>query len=116
MRADKDRAVFGAMAETFVFAEVLKHISCSGENYALYHYRDKDQDEVDLVIENGRGALIGLEVKAGAAVQAGDFKGLRKLAGACGDDFRQGLVLYDGKMVLSFGGRLFAAPISCLWT
>jgi len=114
-RIAKDRSVFGALLETFVFAEVLKHVSWSGENYVPYHYRDKDQDEVDLVIETDRGALMGLEVKAGATVNADDFKGLRKLAGACGDDFRQGLVLYDGKMVLPFGDRLFAGPISCLW-
>jgi predicted AAA+ superfamily ATPase len=114
-RIAKDRSVFGALLETFVFAEVLKHVSWSGESYALYHYRDKDQDEVDLVIETDRGALIGLEIKAGATVNADDFKGLRKLASACGDDFKQGIVLYDGKMVLPFGGRLFAAPISCLW-
>ncbi len=114
-RIAKDRSVFGVLLETFVFAEVLKHVSWSGESHALHHYRDKDQDEVDLVIETDRGALIGLEVKAGATVNAGDFKGLRKLANACGDDFAQGLVLYDGKMVLPFGDRLLAAPISCLW-
>jgi predicted AAA+ superfamily ATPase len=114
-RIAKDRSVFGTLLETFVFAEVLKHASWSGESYVLYHYRDKDQDEVDLVIETDRGALIGLEVKAGATVNTDDFKGLRKLAGACGDDFKQGLVLYDGKMALPFGDRLLAAPISCLW-
>ena len=67
------------------------------------------------MIETDRGALIGLEVKAGATVSADDFKALRKLAGACGDDFRQGLVLYDGERVLPFGDRLLAAPMSCLW-
>ena len=52
--------------ETFVFSEVLKQASWSGESCALYHYRDKDQDEVDLVIETGSGALVGIEVKASA--------------------------------------------------
>jgi hypothetical protein len=36
------------------------------------------------VIETGSGALIGIEVKASATANAGDFKGLRKLAEACG--------------------------------
>ena len=53
-----------------------------------YHYRDKDQDEVDLVIETGISALVGIEVKASATVNAGDFKGLRKLAEACDDNFK----------------------------
>ena len=53
----------------------------------MYHQRDKDQDEVDLVIETGSGALVGIEVKA-SAVNAGDFRGLRELAVACGDNFK----------------------------
>jgi hypothetical protein len=62
-----------------------------------HHHRDKDQDEVDLVIETGSGALVGIEVKASATVNASDFKGLRKLAEACGDNFKMGVVLYDGE-------------------
>ena len=111
----RDRSIFGTLLETFVFSEVLKQASWLGESCAVYHYRDKDQDEVDLVIEAGDGALIGIEVKASATVNAGDFKGLRKLADACGHDFRLGLVLYDGARAVPFGERLFAAPIPCLW-
>ena len=111
----RDRAAFGRLLETFVFAEILKHASWSGENYGLYHYRDKDQDEVDLVMEAAGGALIGFEVKASATVTTGDFKGIRKLALACGNDFKLGVVLYDGEKTVPFGDRLLAAPISCLW-
>jgi len=114
-RVARDRSIFGPLLETFVFGEVLKQSSWSDEAYALYHYRDKDQDEVDLVIETGSGTLVGLEVKAAATVNADDFKGLRKLASAVGDDFMLGVVLHDGERTLPFGDRLFAAPISCLW-
>ena len=48
---------------------------------ALYHYRDKDQGEVDLVVETGSGALVGIEVKASATVNAGDFKGAPEVGG-----------------------------------
>jgi hypothetical protein len=34
-----------------------------------------NEDEVDLVVETGSGTLIGIELKAGATVNAGDFKG-----------------------------------------
>jgi uncharacterized protein len=114
-RVAKDRTMFGPLLETFVFSEVLKQASWFGESCALYHYRDKDQDEVDLVIETGGGALVGIEVKASVTVNAGDFKGLRKLAEACGDNFKLGVVLYDGGRPVLFGGRLVAAPMSCLW-
>lgn len=101
--------------ETFVFSEVLKQASWLGESCALYHYRDKDQDEVDLVVETGSGALVGIEVKASATVNAGDFKGLRKLAEANGDNFKLGVVLYDSGRTVPFGDRLVAAPMPCLW-
>jgi predicted AAA+ superfamily ATPase len=114
-RIAKDRSIFGPLLETFVFSEVLKQASWFDESCALYHYRDKDQDEVDLVIETGSGALVGIEVKPSATVNAGDFKGLRKLADACGDNFKLGVVLYDGGRPVPFGNPLLAAPISCLW-
>ena len=114
-RIRKDRAIFGHLLETFVFSELLKHMSWMDGSCTLYHYRDKDQDEVDIVIEEAAGAVVGIEVKAGATVTSGDFKGLRKLANACGDDFKLGLVLYDGERAVPFGDRLFAAPLSCLW-
>ncbi len=114
-RITADRAIFGMLLETFVFSEVLKQISWMADSCTLYHYRDKDQDEVDFVVEDNSGALVGIEVKASATVNTGDFKGLRKLADACGDDFKLGLVLYDSDKGVPFGNRLFAAPLSCLW-
>jgi len=111
----KDRAIFGRLLETFVFSEVLKQMPFMETGCTLYHYRDKDQDEVDIVIEDSAGALVGIEVKAGATVNSGDFKGLRKMADASGDDFKLGLALYDGERAVPFGNRLFAAPLSCLW-
>ena len=67
------------------------------------------------MIETGMGALIGIEVKASATVNAGDFKGLRELAEACGDNLKLGVVLYDGGRPVAFGSRLVAAPMSCSW-
>jgi predicted AAA+ superfamily ATPase len=111
----KNRSTFGAVLETFVFSEVMKQATWSEGGYTLHHYRDKDQDEVDIIVENEQGALIGIEVKASATVHASDFKGMRKLLDICGDDLKLGLVMYDGTKVVPFGNRLFAAPISCLW-
>lgn len=114
-RIAKDRAIFGTLLETFVFSEVLKQISWMDNACTLYHYRDKDRKEVDIVVEDDAGALVGIEVKASATVNTGDFKGLRKLADVCDDDFKLGILLYDGEKVVPFGNRLIAAPLSCLW-
>jgi predicted AAA+ superfamily ATPase len=110
-----DRGIFGRLLETFVYTELLKQIAWTGNTCALYHFRDKDQVEVDFVVEDDAGSVVGIEVKASATVNTSDFKGLRKLAEACGADFRSGLVLYDGDRSVPFGDRLFAAPLACLW-
>jgi predicted AAA+ superfamily ATPase len=111
----KDRSTFGALLETFVFSEVMKQVTWSDESYSLSHYRDKDQDEVDILVEDERGALVAIEAKASATVYASDFKGIRKVLKTCGDDLKLGVVLYDGTQIVPFGDRLFAAPISCVW-
>jgi len=115
-RIAKDRTAFGALLETFVFSEVLRQTTWLDDSYTISHYRDKDQNEVDFIVEDERGAMVGIEVKAGATVRASDFKGIRKVMESSGDDLKLGVVLYDGTQVVPFGDRLFAAPISCLWS
>lgn len=115
-RIARDRAQFGPALETFVFAEVLKLVGWSDERFTLSHYRDKESDEVDIVLEDREGRLVGLEVKASATVRNEDFAGLRKLAHAAGKRFAFGAVLYDHEQIVPFGDRLAAAPLSCLWS
>ena len=114
-RIAHDRTLLGPLLETFVFAEVLKQAAWLDQTLTPTHYRDKDQDEVDIVLEDQRMAVVGIEIKAAATVKASDFKGLRKLAGAAGERFKLGVVLYDGETVVPFGPHLFAAPVSCVW-
>lgn len=114
-RISRDRAPFGAVLETFVVAELSKIADWGEGRLVLSHFRDKEKDEVDVIIEDLDGRIVGVEVKASASVDTSDFAGLRKLAAASGDRFVQGLVLYDHDQVVPFGGRLWAAPLSCLW-
>ncbi|WP_137114120.1 ATP-binding protein [Mesorhizobium sp. GR13] len=111
-----DRSRFGAVLESFVFSELLKLASWSERRMSFSHYRTKDQDEVDIVIEDRRGRIIGIEVKASATVRPQDFRGLRQLQEATGDRFLRGLVLHDHDRVTPFGEKLQAAPLSVLWT
>lgn len=110
-----DRSPLGPVLEGFVFAEILKTPLLKERDIRLSHYRDKDQMEVDLVLEDDQGRVAGIEVKASATVSASDFRGLRRLMERAGDRFAGGALLHDGERTLSFGGRLFAAPISALW-
>ncbi len=109
-----DRALYGQLLETFVYQELRRQASWQEEPVGFYHFRDKDGDEVDVVMESG-GKLSGVEVKAASTVVAGDFKGLRKLKNAADRRFAVGVLLYDGDAITPFGEDLYAVPISCLW-
>lgn len=114
-RIGADRSLFGALLESYVFAEITRQSAWMDEPCTLAHYRDKDQVEVDIVVEDPTGGVVGIEVKASATVSPGDFRGMKRLAAAAEPNFRVGVVLYDGERVVPFGDRLFAAPISSLW-
>jgi len=114
-RIAKDRSILGPLLETYLFSEVMKQASWLDETCTLHYYRDKDQDEVDIVVESENGAIVGLEIKATATVNADDFRGLRKLSEASRRNFKLGLVLYDSENTIPFGDNMFAAPISCIW-
>ncbi len=114
-RVARDRGIFGPILESFVVSELMKLAGWSGERLSFSQYRDKDQTEVDVVIEDRRGSIIGVEVKAAASVNAADFRGLKRLKEATGDKLEMGLVLYDHDRAVPFGDRLWAAPISCLF-
>lgn len=111
----QDRTRFGSVLETFVFGELLKHSTTAQDDYRLMYYRDADKFEVDVVIENAAGQLVGVEVKAAATVKASDLRGLKKWAALAGPQFRLGVVLYDGTETLPLGDGLWAAPLSSLW-
>jgi Holliday junction resolvase-like predicted endonuclease len=71
--------------------------------------------EVDLVIEDRAGGIVGVEVKASATVRADDVRGLRRLAERVPDRWIRGVVLYLGHQAVPFGERLAALPITALW-
>ncbi|HSW31565.1 MAG TPA: ATP-binding protein [Longimicrobiales bacterium] len=109
------RAQFGPLLEGFVHAELLKLAGASPRAYAAYHFRDQQQNEVDVVLERDDGMVAGIKVKASATVGPTDFRGLRSLAEATRDRFAFGGLLYDGEAVVPVGPRLAAIPLSCLW-
>jgi hypothetical protein len=112
LRNERNR--FGPILESWVFGELLKIASLAPGQWFLSHYRDKDQVEVDFVLESPLRSIIGIEVKASATVTAGDFKGLRRLREHCKDAFVSGIVLYDGPSALPFGDGLWAVPLGWL--
>lgn len=114
-RLKSEPRLMGPLLEGFVFSELLKATSWSEERISIYHFRDKDQNEVDFVLENGEGNIVGIEVKAAASINRRDFSGLDRLQSVAGARFIQGILLYDGEHTLSFSDRLRAVPLQSLW-
>lgn len=115
-RSHRERTALGAVFETFVFAELRKLASFRESPVVFHHFRGRETEEVDLVLEDAEGRLVGVEVKASATATAADFRGLRILAQAAGPRFAAGILLHDGEQVLPFGERLWAMPFERLWT
>lgn len=111
--AHRDR--MGHLLESFVIQQVIAQSAWTDPDLRFWHYRDKDQVEVDLVITRG-DSVWGIEVKASRSVDAKDARGLDRLADQCGPDFRGGCVLFDGWDVLPIAGSRHAAvPLRNLW-
>ena len=114
-----DSNFYGGLLESFVVMECFKHMTWSQESMKLYHYRDKQKNEVDIILEQSDGSLIAIEVKASSTVRESDFKGIRKFSELVGEQFKYGLVLYTGSRILPFnskGKNYYAIPLALLWT
>ncbi len=111
----RERDRLGPLLETFVLQELRRQASWHTDPIDFFHYRDRDDFEVDVVLERGSAAIAGVEVKAAASVNEADFRGLRKLRDAAGRRFAAGVVLYDGTAATLFGDNLFAVPLRSLW-
>lgn len=108
--------LLGPLVENFAAMELIKQSGWSQVRAELFHFRTPAGHEVDFVVENDSGEIAGIEVKSSATVAPSDFKGLARLAELSGGRFRCGVVLYLGDHCLAFGERLFALPLSTLWT
>ena len=109
-----DAALVGQLFETFVAAEIATHVETANEQTELFHFRDRDGHEVDLVLEQ-RGQIVGLEVKSSVSVDRSDAKGLIWLRDKLGELFHYGAVLYSGTIPFQIDERIWALPLSTLW-
>lgn len=115
-RIETELGLGGMFFETFVAMELHRQISWLEDRPQLFHFRDRDQREVDLVIEHRDGSVCAVEVKAAASVAERDFRGLNYLKAKLGNAFKAGALLYTGADTVAFGERLTAVPLSGLWS
>jgi predicted AAA+ superfamily ATPase len=110
---------YGSLLENFVAMECFKQLAWAEDTVNIYHFRDGKKNEVDLILEQADGHLMGIEIKASSTVRDSDFKGLRKLAEWVGRQLKYGLIFYTGARLLPFGHQekpFYAIPLSLLWS
>ena len=115
-RLESEGTMFGGLLENLIALELLTSAETAQGRPSLFHFHTAKREEVDLLLEKRSGEVVGVEVKATASPSSEDFKGLRALRDATGKRFHRGVLLYGGKTPLPFGDRLFALPLSSLWS
>lgn len=109
------RERFGHLLESFVVQQLVAQAGWTDPDLRFWHYRDKDQVEVDVVMTRGR-EVWGVEVKASATVKPDDGRGLRRLAEQAGKDFQGGILLHAGSSTLPLDvPHGLAVPLARLW-
>jgi predicted AAA+ superfamily ATPase len=102
--------------ENFVLMELRKQSAWSETQPQIFFWRTVSGQEVDLVMEDPAGRLVGVEVKASATLGGGDLRGLLALANMAGKRWLRGVVLYTGREIIPFADNLHGLPLPFLWT
>ncbi|MCC6125877.1 MAG: ATP-binding protein [Pirellulales bacterium] len=114
-RLRENRSLFGQLLENFVLGELMKQKTWAKISTRLYHFRTAAGKEVDWVLEDAAGNVVGIEVKSSVSLSVEDFRGLGELAQMAGPKFRRGLLLHRGEKTVPFAENCFAVPLEELW-
>lgn len=114
-KAISDTAYMGKIVENFIVNEIRKQATWSKKEIKIYHSRTTAGQEVDLILEDRSGNIIGIEIKNSEKIIKDDFKGLKFLKEKIKKKFLMGIVFYVGKEQLPFDENLYCLPISNLW-
>ncbi|WP_120004095.1 DUF4143 domain-containing protein [Nesterenkonia muleiensis] len=109
--------VRGGLFEAFVAQQLTSHCMWAETRSTLWHWRQVKSGraiEVDLVLEDTGGNLLGIEVKSGSSVRADAAKGLRALRDQYGDRVVGGYVITSNAQTMPMGNGWWAIPADAL--
>ena len=107
---------WGKLVETWVYNQIAPEIDLHA-NWRLSHLRARENQEIDFLIENENGDLLGIEVKAAESLKADDFKALKWFQEKHdGPTQFTGVVLYAGDSVIRINDSLWGIPMSLMWS
>ncbi len=108
--------LLGGIIDTFVMSQLRPEVAVRSGRTARRHLRTRNgREEIDVVLENADGSVLGIEVKATAAPTAADARHLAWLRDALSDRFVGGAVLHTGPDAFVLGERILAVPICAFW-
>ena len=103
-------AMWGHIFESFVFGEILKSYYNDGiVKPPLYYYRDKDKNEIDIVIEDG-GVLYPIEIKTTSDPTKSMVNAFRLLEGVPGKKVGSGAIICLSKERLPLKENVWILP------
>lgn len=85
----------GALFETAIVSEYLKHTHNYGSGLRLSYWRERSGQEVDLIVETADG-ITPVEIKSGATVSRDMLSGLQRWSSIAGPDSRTPTLVYGG--------------------
>jgi hypothetical protein len=108
-------AMSGAFFETFVISEIIKSYRNNGIDIDMRfsYYRDKDQREIDLIIEEN-GKLYPIEIKKTANPSANDISAFRLLDNEPNKKLGGGALIYSGDEVRLLKDNIRAIPVGVI--
>ncbi|BDZ65299.1 DUF4143 domain-containing protein [Agromyces mangrovi Wang et al. 2018] len=95
--------------------EVLRQVTWLDEVVSAGHWRTRDDDDVDLVLERSDGAVVAIEVKAGDHVDGRQVAPMRKLRDRLGSAFLAGIAFHLGRVGYELEDRIHSLPVERLW-
>ncbi|MFT4148103.1 MAG: ATP-binding protein [Micrococcaceae bacterium] len=114
----KDTGYNGQIFETFAINEIIRQLDIIADMYTnIYHYRDKDKHEIDLVLENHDRKLVCIEIKSSSTARNAD-KHIKWFAE--NEKYKKyyagGVVFYTGDKVYQLSNNIWKIPLSYLWS
>jgi len=87
----------------------------SKKELKFYHFKASNGEEIDILLQDRSGNVVGIEVKSNSKFTPEDFRGINYLKEKLRNKFLKGIVWHTGSQAIPFGENFFALPINSLW-
>jgi predicted AAA+ superfamily ATPase len=111
-----DKTTMGHIFENFIATEIMKAAKSHG-SFSVSHFNPVQNQgkEVDFVIENKDGKIIGIEVKLDGTINEKDWANMNALRETVGNRFIKGVIVYTGTEIIPVSRNIWAVPVNYLW-